>query len=147
MKDQSEQKFFTLSYGSVLTVIGVVLVAVLIWLGVIVYKAHQIELSIQRSQLSQLEDCTPFNVYADYQKENEAISLSWQTKEKCLGYVEAGNYISNTPYEFFPLELVSAKEHSIELPAEDDKTYYIVIISGGVAYGDAGSPLVVTTIK
>lgn len=97
---------------------------------------------ISSGDISTLDSCTPYNV--EWESEENEMALSWETREKCVGYVRYGTdtkSLTNIAADSSGAQ--SKKQHSVMLKNLSEETdYYVIFYSGDETYGQSGQPLV-----
>jgi hypothetical protein len=102
--------------------------------------------AILKGQDLEVDDCVPINLQVQDSSRN-SMTISWETKEKCLGLVRYGDSPETIDYMAVgDSETFAKTKHSVEINSLMPSTvYYFVISSGGVEYGNEGSPMVLNT--
>jgi hypothetical protein len=136
MTNQKQQKLFTFSLDKVIIAIFILIIlSCTVWLFFLTQKSKKL------NEL-QIEACIPYNIDVQNSSAGEAI-ISWHTKGDCLNYVEYGTHTGNMPYQITPDDLNPRKDHSVNLIGDPGKSYFFVVLSEGIAYGQDGVPILI----
>lgn len=93
--------------------------------------------------ISVVSGCTPYNVLIERGKEDTSVNISWESKERCTGYILYGSDMKDLSLVGVDLlNDIESKDHVVEIQSlMSSKKYYFTIISDGVSYGKEGLPL------
>ena len=86
--------------------------------------------------------CTPYNVFLSKEGDHK-ISVSWSTRDSCLGYVLYGdNSYEIERVAINPDYLGKSKDHTVIIPdLLSTNSYYFIIVSDESPYGNNGKPI------
>lgn len=139
MKGQQQKKHFIFSLNSLIIIL---IFVVLLFFGLFIFRTvHYANIEANLSEINSINDCSPFNLSKNYNKIENLVEVSWQTKEKCLGYLDYGLYINNLSFQAFPTDLNPKTKHSVTFEVKESNSYYFVIVSEKTAYGINGTPI------
>ncbi len=90
-----------------------------------------------------IKGCTPVNVVIKKGEDENTVDISWETREKCMGYILYG-YTAND-LNLVGIDLkneISSKKHYVVISnLVSTKRYYFTIISDDVTHGKNGLPI------
>ena len=110
-----------------------------ILLGVILVFVFKVQGSNESSSIS---GCTPFNVELSRGENDFQLFIDWNTQDECLGYVMYGDDRESLDLIAIDTQKLSSKSHRVAInKLLTSKTYYFVIQSDDITYGDKGIPL------
>lgn len=120
-------------------VIGVVAIIVSISVVLLLKKNADSFDSLFVSQNS----CTPYNLFVTKEENDFSVKITWETKAKCLGFVQYG--MNNKNLDKVGIDLVygyRSQRHEVVLEKLLTKErYYFLVNSNNVAFGTNGRPL------
>lgn len=95
------------------------------------------------SFLNRSGSCTPYNVFVEKGNSDYSVVISWYTHGKCVGYVNYGLDIDRLDRVGVDIsEKGSSNSHRVVLDKLVTKqSYYYLINSNGVKYGNNNIPL------
>jgi len=89
------------------------------------------------------DDCTPYNLFVLKGEEEFSAKIRWETKGKCMGFVQYG--LDRNSLEKVGIDLVNeyrSQKHEVVLEKLLTKDrYYFLINSDNVGFGNNGKPL------
>ncbi len=89
------------------------------------------------------DDCTPYNLFVFKGEEEFSAKIRWETKGKCMGFVQYG--LDRNSLEKVGIDLVNeyrSQKHEVVLEKLLTKDrYYFLINSDNVGFGNNGKPL------
>jgi hypothetical protein len=90
-----------------------------------------------------VDDCTPYNISIENGREEKTVVISWQTRNRCIGYLLYGSQMRELNLVGVDLENeVESRDHIVVLKnLSEISKYYFSIISGEVTYGKEGLPV------
>lgn len=88
-------------------------------------------------------NCTPYNIFTKKGEAEYSMQISWETKGKCLGFVQYGLDRNNLDRVGIDIsEDRGMRKHIVTLDKLTTKQkYYFLINSDNQAYGNNSSPL------
>jgi hypothetical protein len=92
------------------------------------------------------ESCNPYNILVE-EVETYKVNISWQTDDKCIGYVKYGLSINDLPYQSISNSSQKGSEHLVKIDkVQPGFNYYYIVVSDNQEYGVNGLPLTFTTL-
>ncbi len=89
------------------------------------------------------DDCTPYNLFISRGEEEFSAVIRWETKDKCMGFVQYG--LDRNSLEKVGIDLTNeyrSQKHEVVLEKLLTKDrYYFLINSDNVGFGNNGKPL------